>query len=198
VIDVASDEELTALLERFDAIGGVLDYVVVRTGAEVASSTSHRTAALAGIAQIDRRLGKVAEARASADIPAERFFRLTWDESRLSGKAVSFTTFWGTDDVRRKPLGQNGWSIPNVDGYKTAFFHPPYRLLCSDDEAEELFNRINAFVLGSAPSGCEIFSWSTGWSNYFNAGKEWWGAFYWTVNPAESDRLYVIGASATD
>jgi hypothetical protein len=183
VIEVAPDEGLTALLERLDAIGGVLDYVALRASAEVASPASHRAAALAGIAEIGRRLG---------------WARLQWDESKLSGEPVSFTTFWGTDDVRPKPLGQNGWSIPNVDGYKTAFFHPPYRLLCSDGESEQLFDKINAFVLGSAPAGCEIFSWSTAWSNYFDAGKEWWGAFYWTVRPAKSDRLYVIGASSTD
>jgi hypothetical protein len=197
VIEVASDEGLTSMLESFDAIGGALDYVALRASAEVASLTSHRAAVLVGIAEIDRRLGKAAEARASVAIPAERFFRLTWDESKLSGEPVSFPTFWGTDDVRPRSIGGNGWSIPNVDGYKIAFFHPPYKLLCFD-EAEELFDRINAIVLGLDPAACEIFSWSTDWSNYFDAGREWWGAFYWTVRPARSDRFYVIGASSTD
>lgn len=174
MVEVAPDEGLTALLESFDAIGGVLVYVALRAGAEAASPTSHRAAALAGIAEIGRHLG---------------WARLAWDESKLSGEPVSFTTFWGTDDVSRELM---------IDGYKTAFFFPPYRLHCSNAEAEELFDKINAIVLGSSPAACEIFSWSTDWSNYFDAGKEWWGAFYWTARPAGSDRLYVIGASSTD
>ena len=111
---------------------------------------------------------------------------------------MSFTTFWGTDDMKPKPIGQHAWSIPNVDGYKTAFFHPPYGLCGSDHEKECLFDGINAFILGSNPTDCEIFSWSTDWSNYFDAGKEWWGAFYWTVCATGSDSIVVIGASSTD
>jgi hypothetical protein len=52
VIEVAPDEGLTALVENFDAIGGVLVYVALRAGAEAASPTSHRAAALVGIAEI--------------------------------------------------------------------------------------------------------------------------------------------------
>jgi hypothetical protein len=153
MIEASPDEELTALLNDFDEVGGVLDYVKLRARAAVASSQVHRAAALAGIVEIDRRLEKVAEALASDDLPAERFFRLTCNESELSGEPVPFATFWGTDDVRPKPLGQHASSIPTVDGYKTAFFHPPYSLRCSEHEGEELFDRINAFVLGADPAG---------------------------------------------
>ena len=198
MVEVSPDADLVALLANFDENGGVLDYVTLRTEAAVASPQLHRAAALAGIAAIDRRLEKQAEARASEDDPAGQFFRLKWDESKLSGEPVSFATFWGTDDVRPKPIGQHAWSIPNVDGYKTAFFHPPHGLRCSDHEGEVLFDRINVLVLSPDATGCEIFSWSTDWSNYFDAGKEWWGAFYWTVRPMGSDSIIVIGASTTD
>ena len=108
MIEASPDEELTALLKDFDEVGGVLDYVKLRRArASVASSQVHRAAALAGVVEIDRRLEKVAEALASDDLTAERFFRLTCNESELSGEPVPFATFWGTDDVRPKPLGQD-------------------------------------------------------------------------------------------
>lgn len=198
MMEVSPDAGLAALLADFDEAGGVLDYVILRTGAAPTSPQLHRAAALAGISAIDLRLEKWAEIHASEDLKAERFFRLRWDESRLSGRPASFTTFWGTDDAKPEPLGRGTHRVPNVDGYKTAFFYPPYRLSCPDHEAEHLFDGINSYVLGPDPAGCEIFSWSTDWSNYFDAGKEWWGAFYWTVRPAGSDSLVVIGASATD
>jgi hypothetical protein len=97
---------------------------------------------------------------------------------------VTFPTLWGTNVVRHRPSVQAGWVIPNVDGYKTAFLHPPHGLSGSDQKQEEVFDGINAFILGADPTRCEIFSWATDWSNYFDAGNEWWGAFHWIVRAA--------------
>ncbi|MCC6463424.1 MAG: hypothetical protein IT260_23335 [Saprospiraceae bacterium] len=43
-----------------------------------------------------------------------------------------------------------------------------------------------------------IHQWSDDWSNYFDSGKEWWGAFFWTVYDTQRQEITVIGASATD
>jgi hypothetical protein len=196
--EASPDADLAALLARFEKSGGRLDYVHLQLGGATSAEACHKAAALAGIAAIDRRLESWAISHASQEHPVERFFRLTWNESKLVGGRVSFATFWGTDDVIPKPLGRRAWSCPDADGYKPAFFHPPYGLRGTDQEKGDLFNSINAIVLGTEPTACEIFSWSTDWSNYFDAGKEWWGAFYWTVRPAGSDSIVVIGASSTD
>jgi hypothetical protein len=94
-------------------------------------------------------------------------------------------------------MDRNG-AIPERDGYKSAFFFPPYLLRGSRREREELFAKINRYVLGSDPQRAEIFSWSTDWSSYFEAGHEWWGAHYWTIRPAGAAYIVVIGASSTD
>jgi hypothetical protein len=126
------------------------------------------------------------------------FFRLRWDEAKSKGAQVPFSTFWGTEDVEAKPIGKGACSIPTVDGYKSAFFHPPHGLGGSAIETQELFAGINRFIFGSDPSRAEIFSWSTDWSNYFDAGHEWWGAFFWTIRVSAPSRFVVIGASTTD
>jgi hypothetical protein len=197
----ASDPELDSLLAKFDTAGGVVDYVFLERPDAGPPHIRHRAAALAGMAEIDRRLEQWAARNASAKYPIEMFFRVRWDESKLIGTPVSFPTFWGTDDVEPKPIGDRAWSIPNVDGYKTAFFHPPYGLYGLKDsptDQTDLFASINTYVLGADPERAEIFSWSTDWSNYFEAGHEWWGAFYWTINPADSQRMVVVAASSTD
>jgi hypothetical protein len=196
--NAASDPELCSLLARFDAAGGVLDYVILERQDAVSQYACHRAAALAGMAEVDRRLEKWAVQHASPKYPIDMFFRVRWDEAKLTGEPVGFSTFWGTDDVEAKPIGKRARSIPNVDGYKTAFFHPPYALQGSASEKAELFTGINRYVLGAEPQQAEIFSWSTNWSNYFEAGHEWWGAFYWTIHPADSQRMVVVGASSTD
>ena len=53
-------------------------------------------------------------------------------------------------------------------------------------------------VAGSFEALPLVMAWSTDWSNYFEAGKEWWGAFYWTILLEEKQEIIVIGASATD
>jgi hypothetical protein len=196
VREIATEIGVAPLIERYDAIGGVLDYVFL----ELVEPTErlHREAALRGMAVIDDRLAQWASSRATPEVPVEKFFRVHWDESKLSGQQVSLPTFWGTDDVEPKPLGGGAYSIPNVDGYKTAFFHPPYGLGAEANERAELYTGINGYVLGDDPDRAEIFSWSTDWSNYFDAGHEWWGAFYWTIRPADKSYVVVIGASSTD
>ncbi|MEA2599210.1 MAG: hypothetical protein QOF89_202 [Acidobacteriota bacterium] len=180
--EVAPEPELAALLAKYDANGGVMDYIFLEAETECPREQLHRSAALAGMAAIDRRI--------------EHWVR--WDEAKLTGERVPFPVFWGTDDVEPKPLRDNAWSIPNVDGYKAAFFHPPHSLQASAKETAELFAGINRHVLGDVPELAEIFSWSTDWSNYFDEGHEWWGAFFWTIRAAGMGRFVVVGASASD
>jgi hypothetical protein len=194
----ALETELASLLAKYSALGGVLDYVFLEEQSEAAPVQLHRAAALAGIAAIDRRLEQWALSHVSGQYPMESFFRVHWNPHKLTGEQVSFAAFWGTDDVEPKPMGERAWSIPNVDGYKTAFFHPPYCLQGSPREKADLFVGINRFVLGEEQERAEIFSWSTDWSNYFDAGHEWWGAFLWTIRAAGSRRVVVVAASSTD
>ena len=192
------EPELAALLAKYDDSGGVLDYVFLEAETEGSPELLHRAAALAGMAAIDRRLEQWAISHTSKEHPIEIFFRVRWDETKLTGEPVPFSIFWGTDDVEPKSVGHNAWAIPDIDGYKTTFFHPPYHLHVSAHEGAELFADINGYIFGDDPERAEIFSWSTDWSNYFEAGHEWWGAFFWTVRPAGSQRFVVIGASSTD
>jgi hypothetical protein len=196
--EISPDPELARLLADFGRRGGVLDFVFLQSEKEMPPPEPHRAAALAGMAAIDRRLETYAEATTSTQYPIEIFYRVTWDAARLTGEQIPFETFWGSDDATPTQTSQTSWTIPNVDGYKTAFFLPPYPLRGSEQEHQQLFASINAFLLGPNPNACEIFSWGTDWSNYFDAGKEWWGAFFWTLREPDADVFTVIGASSTD
>ncbi|MGY3777088.1 hypothetical protein [Isobaculum melis] len=43
-----------------------------------------------------------------------------------------------------------------------------------------------------------IYRWNDDWSDYFDAGKEWWGTFFWTIYDPSTNRMTVIGGSITD
>ena len=44
----------------------------------------------------------------------------------------------------------------------------------------------------------EIYEWTTDWSDYFDAGHEWYGACCWSVYDRSMDRYVVMLVSATD
>ena len=169
---------LASLLAQYDDIGGCLDFVFIESHDVFPPELLHRSAVLAGIKEIDANLD--------------------WDASKLTGERITFSAFWGSDDVEPKPIGPNAYWLPKVDGYKTAFFLPPHGLGGPMDTQMGIFMSINKHVLGIEPQRAEIFSWSTDWSSYFEAGLEFWGAFMWTIRPIDTDRIVVVGASCTD
>ena len=184
---LVNNPELAALLERFEAAGGTLDFLCLQWRDVGSLYASHRAVALAGMAAI-----RDGWHRKGASLDVE------WDQEKLNGGLVNLATFWGTDTPEHQLFGFGMHDMP--DGYKSAFFDPPYGLFgrASDREMIDLFNAINRHILGSEPDRAEIFSWSTDWSNYFDAGHEWWGAFYWTIRPSGSDRVFVVAGSTTD
>ena len=84
-------------------------------------------------------------------------------------------------------------------GFVYAFLDPPYSFMCG----KTIFEKGNFFLdfcrlLFTDISQIEVYKWSTDSSNYFDAGKEWWGAFFWTVYNPYQDWYIGIIASTTD
>ena len=94
----------------------------------------------------------------------------------------------GTDALFA-PAGKNGGM-----NYRRAFLEPPYTNGYTDAD----FDRLNAALFPKGTDGLEVFEWATGWSEYFDEGREWWGTLCLTVYDKSLDRFAVIMASATD
>ena len=78
--------------------------------------------------------------------------------------------------------------------YSYAFLNPPYGIIGFESD----FKKINSMLFPSGTDALTVFEWSDDWSEYFEAGREWWGAACWSVYDAKLDRFTVILASATD
>lgn len=78
--------------------------------------------------------------------------------------------------------------------YRKAFLRPPFPNGYTDAD----FDRVNAALFPNGTDSLEIFEWTTGWSEYFDEGHEWWGTLCLTVLDRTLDRIVVILASATD
>ena len=88
---------------------------------------------------------------------------------------------------------------PDVDAgeqipYWYAFLEPPQWFGCAPDD----FRRVNNALFPEGAGELEVFEWTTDWSNYFDAGREWWGTACWSVYDRRLDRFAVLFASATD
>lgn len=84
----------------------------------------------------------------------------------------------------------NGEQIP----YWYAFWEPPF----TSHYGPEDFRKVNSVLFPEGTDGLEIYEWTTDWSNYFEAGHEWWGTACWSVYDRHMNRYVVILASATD
>ena len=103
----------------------------------------------------------------------------------------------------KKEMIENALTIDQEDkgqiGFVYAFLDPPYSFMCG----KTIFEKGNFFLdfcrlLFTDISQIEVYKWSTDSSNYFDAGKEWWGAFFWTVYNPYQDWYIGIIASTTD
>jgi len=82
-------------------------------------------------------------------------------------------------------------------GFIYALMEPPYSIRIGNNIQEkgdfvmqfmnEIFDDLNQLI---------IYKWSTDSSSIFDAGKEWWGCYFWTVfNPKKKIYIGILGSS---
>lgn len=114
--------------------------------------------------------------------------------------------------------GYTGRSSNDRDTLARALLNPPYGLRIpgarewpKSAEQERAYNvalgtalrRFVEGVVGISLLGLDrtppsILDWSTEWTNFFDAGREWWGTFCWTVLRPTERVVVVLMASSTD
>ena len=62
----------------------------------------------------------------------------------------------------------------------------------------EDFIKVNEVLFPNGTDALDIYEWTTDWSDFFDAGHEWYGACCWSVYDKTRDRYTVMLVSATD
>lgn len=62
----------------------------------------------------------------------------------------------------------------------------------------EDFELVNRTLFPEGTDMLEVYDWTTDWSNYFDAGREWWGTMCYSIYDQKTNRYAVIMASSTD
>ena len=62
----------------------------------------------------------------------------------------------------------------------------------------EDFKKVNELLFPDGTEALDIYEWTTDWSDYFDAGHEWYGACCWSIFDKSMNRYVVMLVSATD
>ena len=62
----------------------------------------------------------------------------------------------------------------------------------------EDFKKVNEVLFPNGTDALDIYEWTTDWSDFFDAGHEWYGACCWSVYDKSVNRYVVMLVSATD
>ena len=201
------DEPLAKLLANYEALGGVIQHVLISPGTSGQPSAAyHRAAALFTFDVLARRLDAYFENLLQHPDYRGRhrndFFTIRVNADLLTGRPISPNEFVGPrwDRRQRQLTGSH-----EMTGYAYAFFDPPYNLYDHGPargyraaQAADLFCALTDSLFGGFPDSLVIYEWSADCSNYFDDGREWWGTFFWTVEVPGSGRLVGVVASSTD
>ena len=182
----------------------VIDYCLVKSEFPNRGIRSHREAVLFAMLKIIERY--LMDTRAVEEKWAngvdDGFFPWSLDFGKAQAHPISPEEFLFAPIVVRKIKGGSViYDRPNPDvdageqiPYWYAFLEPPQWFGCAPDD----FRRVNNALFPEGTGELEVFEWTTDWSNYFDAGREWWGTACWSVYDRRLDRFAVLFASATD
>lgn len=201
--EVVPLDGLEGALRAFRTAGGVVDYGLVHVNSSlVGEEQSHRFAASTMIRQAPHRWSPIEEVTTR-----DRGFTYDADPSRATFERITVEEFvgpfydWSTHRLKSPWVDGSRGGLPHgpiTHGYADAFSGPPYPLREPIEKTSKWFEAINTGTFGGLNQNLVVLRWSTDWSNYFDAGHEWWGAYCWTVQLVGSAMITGIGVSSTD
>jgi len=209
----------SALLEKFEAVGGCVNYVVIDPeGDDPTLEDTVRSAAVLAVELLIARYARppslwrpvidkaLASAMRGSLINPQSFLGPRWSQERQSlivQQQVMHRHMSMWFHVRDVPIEANAiadfsQSTDIAKGYAYVFTDPPYGLRIKGAAVQDLFDSINADLLPDlAAPATRIWKWPTDWSTFFDPGHEWWGSFLWTI-AQEHRAIMCIVASTTD
>ena len=220
LLTTCENNEVSHLLGQFDKYGGVLEYFVFNCHAEATELGCHRLVAKETIRTAVRRLNDrmvlIYQQQGIIEPPRVWQFDLDAIEQDIP-EQLSWDEFL-----------EKSRNVPDEQTYMYAFFNPPYSgmyrelkkpeekrhyfmKLASKNQEEvfeaklipilpackELFDSLNAKLFCDLEK-LTIYRWGTNCSDYFDAGEEWWGTFFWTIYSPQHDWYVGILGSTTD
>lgn len=97
------------------------------------------------------------------------------------------------DYFSKRKKANRSYTVSKTIPYWYAFLEPP----CGASYQKADFIEFNN-ILFPTKDNLVVYRWNDDFSNYFDAGKEWWGTGFWSIYSIRRGIFIIIGASLTD
>ena len=135
---------------------------------------------------------------------ADKLYSWLYDVDKAKATPLTSRVFFYCPNIVKTDYYGNVWYDaewePNDDNFGTtvpywyALMEPVY----GRRNKPEDFRKVNAVLFPKGKDELDIYEWTTDWSDYFEAGHEWYGACCWSIYDKSMDRYVVMLVSATD
>lgn len=197
----------------------IIDYCLMEDDYPHQGKRSHRNAVLFTMLKVierDTDYQMETEIRSSAEHGSaveEKASTWTLDMEKAECHPIDAAAFLHVPEIQRVDNCGNkfydGEAQKCEDGqiaYWHAFLDPPHGTGPVMENGKKIrkyyapvdFEIVNRTLFPQGSDGLEVYEWTTDWSDYFDAGHEWWGAACWSVYDKALNRYAVIMVSATD
>jgi len=167
----------------------IIDYCLIEDDTQYLGYQSHKDAVLFAMNKLNER-NMDYQLSWNFDIGRARAERINTASLLFAPKRIGKDSCGNPKYDLKRPDTIAGEQIP----YWYAFWNTPHKTGYGPEE----FHTINAALFPHGTESLEVYEWTTDWSDYFDAGHEWWGTACWSVYDNRLNRFVVILASTTD
>ena len=138
------------------------------------------------------------------DRVADKLHPWTYDVGKAQSKLIDPQEFFYCPNIVKTDYYGNVWYDaewkPNDDNIGTTvpYWYAVLEPVYGRRNKPEDFKKVNEVLFPKGTDALDICEWTTDWSDYFDAGHEWYGACCWSIYDKTMNRYVVMLVSATD
>ena len=147
---------------------------------------------------------KVSSRKMFGDDYADQLRPLVYDIDKAQPSLLDRQVFFYCPNIVRTDYYGNvwydaGWE-PNDENFGTTvpYWYALMEPVHGRRNKPEDFKKVNEVLFPNGTDTLDIYEWTTDWSDFFDAGHEWYGACCWSVYDKTLNRYVVMLVSATD
>ena len=194
--------DIADFLQCYEESDVVLEFVFISRESDVplGDEKSHQHAANLGLRFVQKKWDDCC----TINITDDEFSHINNHRAGIptdylpNGQPISVDEFIGPRNSRSdgfQQRSQNGFYYGSVSsGFAFALMEPPHGI----KNPRECFLEFKRVVFSDFPDEMTVYAWETDGPSYFDAGREFWGTFFWTVQVSSKDPIMAIFGSTTD
>ncbi len=135
---------------------------------------------------------------------ADKLRTLAYDIDKAQPSPLAPLVFFYCPNIVKTDYYGNVWYdakwVPNDENFGTTvpYWYAVMEPVHGRRNKPEDFKKVNEVLFPNGTEALDIYEWTTDWSDFFDAGHEWYGACCWSIYDKSINRYVVMLVSATD